>query len=72
MWYKRDNGKNKFVKFVPLNLSEMLLEIYLAYWKWMMVILIYMVELKYFFFALNLFIKEEMYNPLIITSKVKY
>ena len=32
MWYSWDNGENKFVKIVPLNISEMLSEISLAYW----------------------------------------
>jgi hypothetical protein len=32
LWYEWENGKNKFVKIVPLNLSEMLSEISLTYW----------------------------------------
>lgn len=32
LWYKWDNVENKFVKFVPLNISELFSEIYLAYW----------------------------------------
>ena len=32
LWYEWDNGKNKFIKIVPLNISEMLSEISLAYW----------------------------------------
>ena len=32
LWYKWDNEKNKFIKFVPLNISEMFSEISLAYW----------------------------------------
>ena len=32
LWYEWDNGKNKFVKIVPLNISEMFSEISLAYW----------------------------------------
>ncbi len=32
LWYSWDNGENKFVKIVPLNISEMFSEISLAYW----------------------------------------
>ena len=32
LWYKWDNEKNKFIKIVPLNISEMFSEISLAYW----------------------------------------
>jgi LAGLIDADG DNA endonuclease family/Proton-conducting membrane transporter/NADH-Ubiquinone oxidoreductase (complex I), chain 5 N-terminus len=32
VWYKWDNDKNKFIKFIPLNISEMFSEISLAYW----------------------------------------
>ena len=31
LWYKWDNEKNKFIKIVPLNISEMFSEISLAY-----------------------------------------
>ena len=32
LWYKWDVEKNKFIKIVPLNISEMFSEISLAYW----------------------------------------
>jgi len=32
LWYKWNNEKNKFIKIVPLNISEMFSEISLAYW----------------------------------------
>jgi hypothetical protein len=32
LWYKWDNAKNKFIKIVPLNISELFSEISLAYW----------------------------------------
>jgi len=32
LWYEWDNRKNKFVKIIPLNISEMFSEISLAYW----------------------------------------
>ena len=32
LWYKWDNVENKFIKIVPLNISEMFSEISLAYW----------------------------------------
>jgi hypothetical protein len=32
LWYKWDNDKNKFIKIVPFNISEMFSEISLAYW----------------------------------------
>ena len=32
LWYKWDNEKNKFIKIVPFNISEMFSEISLAYW----------------------------------------
>ena len=32
LWYKWDNENNKFIKIVPLNISEMFSEISLAYW----------------------------------------
>lgn len=32
LWYKWDEDKNKFIKIVPLNISEMFSEISLAYW----------------------------------------
>lgn len=32
LWYKWDNEKNKFIKIVPLNISEIFSEVSLAYW----------------------------------------
>jgi len=32
LWYKKDLELNKFIKIVPLNISEMFSEISLAYW----------------------------------------
>jgi LAGLIDADG DNA endonuclease family protein len=32
LWYKWDNENNKFIKIVPLNISEIFSEISLAYW----------------------------------------
>ena len=32
LWYKWDNEKNKFIKIIPFNISEMFSEISLAYW----------------------------------------
>ena len=32
LWYKWDSNKNKFIKIVPLNISEMFSEVSLAYW----------------------------------------
>jgi len=32
IWYKKDDETNKFIKIVPLNISEMFSEISLAYW----------------------------------------
>ena len=32
LWYKWDNIENKFIKIVPLNISDMFSEISLAYW----------------------------------------
>jgi NADH-ubiquinone oxidoreductase chain 5 len=32
LWYKLDQGKNKFIKVVPSNISEIFSEISLAYW----------------------------------------
>jgi hypothetical protein len=32
LWYRWDNKRNKFIKIVPLNISEMFSEISLAYW----------------------------------------
>jgi len=32
LWYKWDKEKNKFIKIVPFNISEMFSEISLAYW----------------------------------------
>jgi len=32
LWYKKDIEKNKFIKIVPLNISEMFSSISLAYW----------------------------------------
>ena len=32
MWYKWDYNLNKFIKIVPLNISEMFSVVFLAYW----------------------------------------
>ena len=32
LWYKWDGGTNKFIKIIPLNISDMFSEISLAYW----------------------------------------
>uniref|UniRef100_UPI0023F0CA30 LAGLIDADG homing endonuclease n=1 Tax=Cyathus striatus TaxID=68777 RepID=UPI0023F0CA30 len=32
LWYKKNNEGNKFIKIVPLNISEIFSEISLAYW----------------------------------------
>ena len=32
LWYKKDNERNKYIKIVPLNISEIFSEISLAYW----------------------------------------
>ena len=32
LWYKLDNELNKYIKIVPLNISEMFSEISLSYW----------------------------------------
>lgn len=32
LWSKKDNEGNRYIKIVPLNISEMFSEISLAYW----------------------------------------
>ncbi len=32
LWYKKNNEGNKFIKIVPLNISEIFSDISLAYW----------------------------------------
>jgi LAGLIDADG DNA endonuclease family len=32
LWYKWDNEKNKYIKIIPFNISEMFSEVSLAYW----------------------------------------
>ena len=32
IWYKKNNEGNKFIKLIPLNISEILSEIFLAFW----------------------------------------
>lgn len=32
LWYKWDESQNKFIKIIPMNVSEMFSELSLAYW----------------------------------------
>jgi len=51
-----------FIKKIPLNIANIFKEISLAYW--IMVILTLMVELRLFYFVLNLFSKKELQSLL--------